>query len=95
MDAEHRFVFDTVKPGKLTPEEAPYIVVVVFMRGLLSHLYTRVYFDDEVQANASDPVLMTVPEERRGTLIARSTGPAEYRFDVHLQGLQETVFFDV
>ena len=94
-DPEHRFVFETVKPGKMGADDAPFILVVVFMRGLLTHLYTRLYFEDEATANAADPVLLTVPADRRSTLIAKKTGPAEYRFDVHLQGAEETVFFDV
>ena len=96
-DAERRFVFDTVKPGAVDDQQAPHVNVIVFMRGLLSHLYTRVYFADEA-ANASDPVLLSVPEDRRATLIApraEADGVAVYRFDIHMQGDQETVFFDV
>jgi protocatechuate 3,4-dioxygenase alpha subunit len=94
-DPEHRFVFETVKPGRIAADEAPFILVVVFMRGLLTHLYTRLYFDDEAAANATDPVLASVPEARRGTLIAKKTGSAEFTFDIRLQGAGETVFFDV
>ena len=68
------------------------------MRGLLSHAYTRLYFDDETEANATDPVLNAVPGDRRQTLIAeRHVGPSGivYRFDIHMQGPHETVFFDV
>lgn len=96
-DGDCRFVFDTVKPGAVDARQAPHVNVIVFMRGLLSHLYTRVYFADEA-ANARDPVLLSVPEERRATLIAeRETkdGVAVYRFDIHMQGERETVFFDV
>ncbi|MEZ5826509.1 MAG: hypothetical protein R3C97_17805 [Geminicoccaceae bacterium] len=67
------------------------------MRGMLSHAYTRVYFDDE-PANSSDPVLSTVPEERRDTLMARRVGGPGltiFRFDIRMQGSAETVFFDV
>jgi protocatechuate 3,4-dioxygenase, alpha subunit len=97
-DAENRFVFDTVKPGALDDRQAPHINVIVFMRGLLSHLYTRVYFADEEASNARDPVLLSVPQDRRGTLIAArddSAGVPVYRFDIHMQGERETVFFDV
>jgi protocatechuate 3,4-dioxygenase alpha subunit len=99
-DAEARFIFETVKPAAATeePGQAPHINLVVFARGLLSHLYTRVYFDDEAPANACDPVLASLPEDRRGTLIAAgSDGPEGrvYHFDIHLQGDRETVFFDV
>src|SRR3546814_17312873 len=68
------------------------------MRGLLSHLYTRVYFADEEAANARDHVLLPVPAERRETLIAgreQRAGVAVYPFDIHMQAGRETVFFDV
>jgi protocatechuate 3,4-dioxygenase, alpha subunit len=66
------------------------------MRGILTHAYTRIYFSDESQANARDPVLGSVPEERRPTLIARRQADgATYRFDIRMQGDDETVFFDV
>ena len=94
VDADHRFAFETVKPGRVDDEQAPHIVVVVFMRGLLSHLYTRLYFADEAEANAADPVLLSVPDARRKTLVALHDGDA-YRFDIRLQGPDETVFFDV
>lgn len=94
VDEAQRFVFETVKPGRVDDEQAPHIVVIVFMRGLLTHLYTRLYFEDEAQANATDPVLQSVPAERRHTLIAKKQGDA-YRFDIRLQGPDETVFFDV
>lgn len=97
-DAEHRFVFDTIKPGAIDTEQAPFITVVVFMRGLLNHAYTRIYFSDDTAAHQHDPVLQSVPEARRQTLIAqrhdRATG-IEYEFDIHMQGAHETVFFDV
>jgi protocatechuate 3,4-dioxygenase alpha subunit len=94
---DHRFVFDTVKPGPIDGQ-APHVNVILFMRGLLSHLYTRIYFADEAHANARDPVLSSVDEARRHTLIAtRQAAPAGvvYRFDLHMQGPDETVFFDV
>jgi protocatechuate 3,4-dioxygenase alpha subunit len=96
-DAEGRFVFDTIKPGA-AEGAAPFITVVVLMRGLLSHVYTRLYFSDEAEANAADPVLATVPAERRETLIARREETANgvaYRLDIHMQGDKETVFFDL
>jgi protocatechuate 3,4-dioxygenase alpha subunit len=97
-DPQSRFVFDTVKPGAVGDGQAPHLNVIVMMRGLLSHAYTRIYFSDETEANAKDPVLQSVPEDRRETLIARrEKGPtgALYRFDIHMQGDNETVFFDV
>ncbi|MBM7456629.1 protocatechuate 3,4-dioxygenase alpha subunit [Oceanisphaera litoralis] len=95
---DQSFSFDTVKPGAAQDGHAPFITVVVFLRGLLSHAYTRIYFADEAAANEADPVLNKVPAERRQTLIAHRADTAtgvEYRFDIHMQGPQETVFFDV
>ena len=73
--------------------EAPYLNVDVFARGLLRAATTRLYFPDEDQANAADPVLQLVPPERRHTLVARSDGDT-LRFDIRLQGDDETVFFE-
>jgi len=97
-DAQNRFVFHTVKPGPETPGEAPHINLIVMMRGMLLHAFTRVYFSDESAANAKDAVLDSVPAERRNTLVAKrseSGGAVTYRFDIHMQGPAETVFFDV
>jgi protocatechuate 3,4-dioxygenase alpha subunit len=97
-DAQNRFVFHTVKPGEQAPGEAPHINVIVLMRGLLLHAFTRVYFSDEAEANAKDAVLNSVPAERRHTLIAQRTeqgGAVTYRFDIRMQGADETAFFDV
>ncbi|HWI21197.1 MAG TPA: protocatechuate 3,4-dioxygenase subunit alpha [Baekduia sp.] len=88
----------TIKPGTFLDRdgvmEAAHLNVSVFSRGLLARLVTRIYFDDEQDSNAADPVLARVPEERRGTLIAVSTEDG-YRHDIHTQGPSETVFFDV
>ena len=97
-DPDNRFVFDTIKPAAVSATAAPHVNVVVFARGLLAHVYTRLYFSDEAAANDQDPVLMSVPAERRETLIAtRLEGEdvVTYAFDVHMQGASETVFFDV
>lgn len=80
------------RPADIT--EAPYFNVTVFARGLLKHLLTRLYFPDEEAANATDPVLQFVEPARRHTLVARRDGGV-LRFDVHLQGEEETVFFAV
>lgn len=97
-DAQGRFWFRTVKPGALpTPDgrtEAPHVDVTVFARGMLDRVVTRIYFDDEQRANGSDPVLSEVDPDRRATLVAERDGN-EYRFDVRLQGADETVFFSV
>jgi len=97
-DPQMRFMFDTIKPGAIGDGQAPHLNVIVMMRGLLVHMFTRVYFDDETQANAGDPVLALVPKARRHTLIANrepAAAGAVYRFDIHMQGPNETVFFDV
>ena len=97
-DAQNRFIFDTVKPAAEGPRDAPHISVIVLMRGMLVHAFTRIYFDDEAKANAEDRVLQCVPEERRSTLVARREvlpSGVVYHFDIHMQGPQETVFFDV
>ncbi len=79
--------------------QAPHVSLIIQARGMLDPTYTRVYFADEAEANADDPVLATVPEDRRATLIARRADDngsiAVYRFDIRYQGDDETVFFDV
>ena len=92
-DSKH-YSFTTVRPGGVG-NCAPHINVVVFMRGTLNHLFTRVYFPEDGEAHLTDPVLQAVPAERRGTLLAVREGDAVYRFDIHMQGERETVFFDV
>lgn len=91
------FTFDTVKPGGAGDGQAPHLNVIVFARGMLTHAFTRIYFADEADANAADPVLALVAPERRHTLIAErdatAAGPV-YRLDIRLQGESETVFFD-
>jgi protocatechuate 3,4-dioxygenase alpha subunit len=93
--ADNTFQFETLKPTASSATAAPFLTAIVFTRGLLSHLYTRIYFDDEAAANATDDVLGALPPDRRATLMARREGPRRYRFDIHLQGDAETVFFDV
>jgi protocatechuate 3,4-dioxygenase, alpha subunit len=100
-DANGGYAFDTIKPGSVPDPDgkpqAPHLVLAVFARGMLRHLYTRIYFGDE-KSNASDPVLALVPTERRATLIAdreAGGGNAVYKLDLRLQGDGETVFFDV
>lgn len=96
-DPEMRFTFDTIKPGR-HGEEAPHLNVILTMRGMLLHAFTRIYFSDEAAANAKCPVLALVPPERRKTLIAirkDTPGGPVYHFDFLMQGPDETVFFDV
>ncbi|MPZ88329.1 MAG: protocatechuate 3,4-dioxygenase subunit alpha [Nitriliruptorales bacterium] len=98
-DAEGSFAILTRKPGQVDAPagglQAPHVDVSVFARGLLDRVVTRVYFDDEPDANAADPVLTSIADEAaQATLIARSA-PDGYRFDIRLQGRHATVFFDV
>ncbi len=95
-DAYGFYEFLTVKPGAVstldgTPQ-APHVAMSVFARGMLRRVVTRVYFPDE--DNSHDPLLSSLPEDRRSTLVAERTEDG-YRFDVHMQGDQETVFLDV
>jgi protocatechuate 3,4-dioxygenase, alpha subunit len=99
-DANGAFRFSTIKPGAVPGRgaklQAPHINVTVFARGLLNHLNTRIYFLDEA-LNATDEWLQAVAESRRHTLVARSehaAGARVFRFDIVLQGKDETVFFD-
>jgi len=90
-DAEGRFAFTTVKPGAVDGQ-APHVVVLVFARGLLKPVLTRMYFPDEADANARDTVLGSVPEAQRATLVAHARDDV-LEFDVHLQGDRQTAFF--
>lgn len=92
-DSENRFLFYTIKP-KSVNGQAPYLSMIVFMRGQLIHSYTRLYFEDETALNATDEALQQVPEDRRNTLIAKKT-KGGYHFDIFMQGEKETVFFDI
>jgi len=77
---------------------APHVNVALFARGINIHLNTRLYFEDEAEANAKDPVLNLIEQpQRRETLIAKRCkvdGKPAYRFDIRIQGEGETVFFD-
>ena len=94
-----RYAFETIKPGQVPFRDgrlmAPHITLWIVARGINIGLQTRVYFDDEQAANDKDPILTRIEHRNRiPTLIARSEESA-YRFDVHLQGDKETIFFDV
>jgi protocatechuate 3,4-dioxygenase, alpha subunit len=99
VNDQGEFCFTTIKPGGVEglngAGQAPHLVVSVFMRGLLKRLITRIYFPSE-PGNETDNVLSLVPQARRGTLIARSENEQGKHlvWDVHLQGDDETVFFD-
>ncbi|HKP18604.1 MAG TPA: protocatechuate 3,4-dioxygenase subunit alpha [Gaiellaceae bacterium] len=90
-DADGRFSFVVAKPDPL-PGQAPRFDVFVFARGLLRHQLTRVYFPDEGDANADDPVFSALDEQARRTLVAEREDGA-LRFDIHMQGDRQTVFF--
>jgi len=100
-DVNGGYAFDTIKPGQVADPDgkpqAPHLLLAVFARGMLVHLYTRIYFDGDA-ANAVDPLLALVPADRRSTLIAArkaATGSPVYSLDIHLQGDDETVFLGV
>jgi protocatechuate 3,4-dioxygenase alpha subunit len=101
-NAEGRFRVVTIKPGPVPGRgnalQAPHINIALFARGLLKHLYTRLYFADE-PANASDPLLTSIEDETaRRSLLARRAqagSPALYQFDIVLQGENETAFLDI
>lgn len=96
MNAQHLYEVRTIKPQALQGQ-APHINVILFMRGMLNHQFTRIYFPEEEALNEQDPILNLVPMARRHTLIAKreeKEGVILYRFDIHLQGEMETVFFD-
>ncbi|HET8875845.1 MAG TPA: protocatechuate 3,4-dioxygenase subunit alpha [Casimicrobiaceae bacterium] len=96
-DAGGAFRFRTIKPGAVPAADgsmqAPHVNVTIFMRGMLKHLATRIYFPGE-PANATDPLLGGVPVERRDTLIAKRAGDAVLHWNVVLHGAGETVFLE-
>ena len=96
-DEEGHFAIVTIKPARNDEggagTDAPHLDVSVFARGLLTRLVTRVYFPDEHEANDADPVLKPLTAGERSTLVAVSEDGG-LRFDIHLQGVHETVFFD-
>jgi protocatechuate 3,4-dioxygenase, alpha subunit len=97
-DGDGGYEIWTVKPGRVPGSggvlQAPHIDVTLMARGMLHRVVTRIYFADEAEANAADPVLARVPADRRATLLAEPTDDG-YRFDIRIQGENETVFFAV
>ncbi|MXN64669.1 protocatechuate 3,4-dioxygenase subunit alpha [Stappia sp. GBMRC 2046] len=92
------FRFQTVKPGQMKEGLAPRIDFLIFARGINLHLHTRIYFQEDQALVEADPELRRVAPKSRATLIAQRIdggAKAAYRFDVNLQGENETVFFDV
>ncbi|MFI9798907.1 protocatechuate 3,4-dioxygenase subunit alpha [Streptomyces sp. NPDC052302] len=92
-DADGHWYTRTLRPGA-RGRSAPYLSVCVFARGLLVHLFTRIYLPEDTAAHATDPLLAGLTGERRATLVARDEGRATYRFDIRLQGEGETVFLE-
>lgn len=93
VDNVGAYTFSTVNPGPTEEGKAAFIAVVVFARGLLNKLHTRIYLPDDEEALANDPVLQSLDEDRRKTLIATRGEDGSLHFDIHLQGENETVFF--
>ncbi|MCP2170367.1 protocatechuate 3,4-dioxygenase subunit alpha [Goodfellowiella coeruleoviolacea] len=100
-DADGGYVLRTLPPvpPASRPDAAPHLAVCVFARGLLHHLYTRVYLPEHAEANAADPLLAQLPPARRATLVAQPERPGVYRFDIRLQAAEggpheETVFLE-
>ena len=95
-DDEGRWAILTAKPGPVPGEtpQAPHVDLAIFARGLLHQVVTRLYFADEGQANAADPVLAGLDEQARATLVAQPCADG-YELDIHLQGPHETTFFAV
>lgn len=93
------YQFHTIKPSKIPETDgnihAPHITVWIVARGINIGLHTRIYFEDEAEANQTDHILCLVPKSRRQTLFAARIAKRKYQFDIHLQGENETVFFDV
>lgn len=99
-DEQGRFRFTTIKPGPVPgyrrARQAPHLLVGLMMRGLLRRAVTRIYFPDE-PLNEQDEILALVPAERRHTLLAQPSPERRgvYRWDIHMQGDEETVFFEI
>lgn len=92
VDMVGHYSFTTVEPGSTGDGVASYFLLTVFARGLMDRLFTRVYLPDSTEALQQDKLLASVPENRRGTLLATRESGGDLRFDIHLQGEKETVF---
>lgn len=98
--ATGEFTFETVKPGRVPHRDgglmAPHVTFWIVARGINIGLHTRMYFADEPDANAEDPILTRIEHQNRvPTLLATPEAKGVYRFDIHLQGDSETIFFDI
>ncbi|MGO3865352.1 protocatechuate 3,4-dioxygenase subunit alpha [Glutamicibacter arilaitensis] len=92
VDNAGHYTFTTVNPGATEEGKAPFIMLAVFARGLLNRLFTRIYLPEDTEALASDPLLSSLGEAERATLIAAREDDSSLRFDIRLQGENETVF---
>lgn len=92
VDNVGHYTFTTVNPGPTEEGKAPFIMLTVFARGLLNRLFTRIYLPEDTEALANDPLLTSLPADRRKTLIATREADGSLRFDIRLQGEDETVF---
>jgi protocatechuate 3,4-dioxygenase alpha subunit len=101
-DETGSYIFHSIKPGRVSGPsgsiQAPHLNVILAARGMARHAFTRIYFESDPEL-PEDPVLLRVPAARRHTLLARSLGERQginsFRFDLHLQGESETVFFEL
>lgn len=92
VDPEGEFSFSTVNPGPTEAGKAPFISVVIFARGLLNRLFTRIYLPEDTAALAADPLLSSLDEDERARLIANRGADGSLHFDIRLQGEEETPF---
>ncbi|MGP9488783.1 protocatechuate 3,4-dioxygenase subunit alpha [Glutamicibacter sp. AOP38-B1-38] len=92
VDNVGHYTFTTVNPGATEAGKAPFIMLTVFARGLLNRLFTRIYLPEDTEALAADPLLASLSEAERSTLIATREADGSLRFDIRLQGENETVF---
>ncbi|MGO3024314.1 MAG: protocatechuate 3,4-dioxygenase subunit alpha [Brevibacterium sp.] len=92
VDPEGEFSFSTVNPGPTEAGKAPFISVVIFARGLLNRLFTRIYLPEDTAALAADPLLSSLDQDDRARLIAARGADGSLHFDIRLQGEEETPF---
>ncbi|ALG27948.1 protocatechuate 3,4-dioxygenase [Glutamicibacter halophytocola] len=92
VDNAGHYTFTTLNPGATEAGKAPFIMLTVFARGLMNRLFTRIYLPEDAEALASDPLLSSLSEAERKTLIATREDDGSLRLDLRLQGEEETVF---
>lgn len=92
VDNVGHYTFTTLNPGPTAPGKAPFILLTVFARGLMDRLYTRIYLPEDTDALENDPLLSSLEESERRTLIAEREADGGLRFDICLQGEEQTAF---